>query len=94
MDTFCNANMFLIHVTEFPYNGIPYNRISTVCQFYYLQVSSKGLKKGSKIIGICAQRFHSVLYTDSAVLTFGLNAGQLGEWIEDWEGDSVTNKQD
>ncbi|CAC5394250.1 unnamed protein product [Mytilus coruscus] len=34
--------------------------------------------KGKQIKGICAGRFHSVVYTDSAVFTCGLNAGQLG----------------
>ena len=27
---------------------------------------------------MCAQRFHTVVYTNEAVFTFGLNAGQLG----------------
>ncbi|GFR20075.1 inhibitor of Bruton tyrosine kinase, partial [Trichonephila clavata] len=36
------------------------------------------LLKGKSIIGICAARFHSVIYTKDSVYTFGLNAGQLG----------------
>lgn len=36
------------------------------------------LWKGRQIKGICAGRFHSVVYTDNAVFTCGLNAGQLG----------------
>ena len=35
--------------------------------------------KGKIIIGVCAGRFHTVLYTRNSVFTFGLNAGQLGE---------------
>ncbi|XP_076077944.1 inhibitor of Bruton tyrosine kinase-like [Mytilus galloprovincialis] len=34
--------------------------------------------KGKQIKGICAGRFHSVVYTNHAVFTCGLNAGQLG----------------
>ncbi|GIY10667.1 inhibitor of Bruton tyrosine kinase [Caerostris extrusa] len=34
--------------------------------------------KGKAVIGICAARFHSVIYTKDSVFTFGLNAGQLG----------------
>ncbi|KAF8773228.1 Inhibitor of Bruton tyrosine kinase like protein [Argiope bruennichi] len=34
--------------------------------------------KGKAILGICAARFHSVIYTKDSVYTFGLNAGQLG----------------
>lgn len=34
--------------------------------------------KGKEIIGVCAARFHSVIYTKDCVYTFGLNAGQLG----------------
>ncbi|XP_064460638.1 inhibitor of Bruton tyrosine kinase-like [Ornithodoros turicata] len=34
--------------------------------------------KQKKIVGICAARYHSVVYTKDAVYTFGLNAGQLG----------------
>ncbi|XP_041354992.1 inhibitor of Bruton tyrosine kinase-like isoform X2 [Gigantopelta aegis] len=41
------------------------------------QVNTKVLK-GRKIVGVCAGRFHTVLYTCDAVYTFGLNAGQLG----------------
>ncbi|XP_013776392.1 inhibitor of Bruton tyrosine kinase-like [Limulus polyphemus] len=41
------------------------------------QLSLKFLK-GKEIVGVCAARFHSVLYTKDAVFTFGLNAGQLG----------------
>ncbi|ESO93242.1 hypothetical protein LOTGIDRAFT_82061, partial [Lottia gigantea] len=35
--------------------------------------------KGYNIMGICAGRYHSVVYSRDAVFTFGLNAGQLGE---------------
>jgi hypothetical protein len=35
--------------------------------------------KGVEIVGIGAGRFHSILFTNSAVYSFGLNAGQLGE---------------
>ena len=31
------------------------------------------------MIGICASRFHSVIYTKQELYTFGLNAGQLGK---------------
>lgn len=34
--------------------------------------------KGREIKGICAGRYHSVVYTNIAVFTCGLNAGQLG----------------
>lgn len=34
--------------------------------------------KGRTIQGICAQRFHTAVYTKDAIYTFGLNAGQLG----------------
>ncbi|KAK6170183.1 hypothetical protein SNE40_018638 [Patella caerulea] len=34
--------------------------------------------KGYRIIGVCAGRYHSVVYCSDAVFTFGLNAGQLG----------------
>lgn len=34
--------------------------------------------KGKEIIGVCAARFHSVIFTKDCVYTFGLNAGQLG----------------
>ena len=35
--------------------------------------------KGQEVLGISAGRFHSVVYTSSAVFTCGLNAGQLGK---------------
>jgi t-SNARE complex subunit (syntaxin) len=35
--------------------------------------------KGREIKGICAGRYHSVVYTNNAVFTCGLNAGQLGK---------------
>lgn len=41
------------------------------------QVTTK-YHKGKKILGVCASRFHTVMYTVDAVFTFGLNAGQLG----------------
>lgn len=34
--------------------------------------------KGRPVFGVCAGRFHTVLYTKDSVFTFGLNAGQLG----------------
>lgn len=34
--------------------------------------------KDKKVVGICAARYHTVVYTKDAVYTFGLNAGQLG----------------
>ena len=46
--------------------------------FVFQKISSKG-SKGKKFIGVCAQRFHSVVYTADSVLTCGLNAGQLGK---------------
>ena len=42
------------------------------------QVNGKQLK-GKVIKGVCGQRFHTVVYTDQSVFTFGLNAGQLGK---------------
>ena len=36
--------------------------------------------KGKTIEGVCAQRFHTVVYTKDAIYTFGLNAGQLGRF--------------
>ena len=33
------------------------------------------------MVGICAGRFHTVLYTKDGVFTFGLNAGQLGKLV-------------
>ncbi|KAH3735613.1 hypothetical protein DPMN_042148 [Dreissena polymorpha] len=40
-------------------------------------VSCKSLK-GKNVLGLAVGRFHSVIYTSSAVFTCGLNAGQLG----------------
>lgn len=34
--------------------------------------------KGRVVIGVCAGRLHSVLYTADGVFTCGLNAGHLG----------------
>lgn len=48
------------------------------CWFFLCQVNGKSLK-GRHIVGICAQRFHTVLYTVDTVFTVGLNAGQLGK---------------
>ncbi|XP_067126093.1 inhibitor of Bruton tyrosine kinase [Centruroides vittatus] len=36
------------------------------------------LIKNQEFIGVCAARYHTVLFTNDAVFTFGLNAGQLG----------------
>lgn len=36
------------------------------------------LLKGKRIIGMCAGRFHTVVYTADGVYTCGLNAGQIG----------------
>lgn len=47
--------------------------------FILLQIKTK-LPKGVEIVGISAGRFHSVFYTNSAVYSFGLNAGQIGEF--------------
>ncbi|KAJ9579143.1 hypothetical protein L9F63_024751 [Diploptera punctata] len=33
---------------------------------------------GDSVVGICATRFHTVIWGQKAVLTFGLHAGQLG----------------
>ncbi|KAJ8314789.1 hypothetical protein KUTeg_006939 [Tegillarca granosa] len=41
------------------------------------QVNTKNMK-GKSILGVCAGRFHTVIYTADSVYTFGLNAGQLG----------------
>lgn len=40
-------------------------------------ISMKFLKD-KKALGVCAARYHTVIYTKDAVYTFGLNAGQLG----------------
>lgn len=48
-----------------------------VIKLLSLQIHAKVLK-GKALRGVCAQRFHTVLYTDDAIFTFGLNAGQLG----------------
>ncbi|KAL8560153.1 hypothetical protein ACOMHN_021648 [Nucella lapillus] len=37
------------------------------------------LLKGRNILGVCAGRFHSVVYTVDGVYTCGLNAGQIGQ---------------
>ena len=41
------------------------------------QINSKALKNKT-IIGVSVGRFHSVIYTNHEIYTFGLNAGQLG----------------
>lgn len=41
-------------------------------------MNAKILLKGPALKHITAGRYHSVVTTDSAVYTFGLNAGQLG----------------
>lgn len=46
--------------------------------FICVQIKTK-LPKGVEIVGISAGRFHSVFYTNSAIYSFGLNAGQIGE---------------
>lgn len=38
------------------------------------------LLKGHTMIGCAAAKFHSVIYTKEAVFTFGLNAGQIGDY--------------
>ncbi|CAN7986704.1 unnamed protein product [Ixodes hexagonus] len=40
-------------------------------------ISMKFLKD-KKALGVCAARYHTVIYTEDAIYTFGLNAGQLG----------------
>ena len=45
----------------------------------WLQMNVK-LLKGRDILGGCAGRFHSVVYTADGVYTCGLNAGQIGQW--------------
>uniref|UniRef100_A0A8C1YIL2 Inhibitor of Bruton agammaglobulinemia tyrosine kinase n=1 Tax=Cyprinus carpio TaxID=7962 RepID=A0A8C1YIL2_CYPCA len=45
------------------------------------QVTSKSLK-GRSVIGVAAGRFHTVLWTQDAVYTLGLNGGQLGYLLE------------
>ena len=45
----------------------------------WLQMNMK-LLKGRDILGVCAGRFHSVVYTADGVYTCGLNAGQIGQW--------------
>ncbi|ELT94596.1 hypothetical protein CAPTEDRAFT_128118, partial [Capitella teleta] len=44
-----------------------------------MKSNSSPLLKGHQIIGVIARKFHTVLYTQEAVFTFGLNAGQLGK---------------
>lgn len=34
--------------------------------------------KDKKAVGVCAAKYHSVIYTEDGIYTFGLNAGQLG----------------
>ncbi|XP_033126307.1 inhibitor of Bruton tyrosine kinase-like isoform X2 [Anneissia japonica] len=45
-------------------------------------ISLKNLK-GKVIVGVAAGRFHTVLFSNDAVYTFGLNAGQLGHPKDD-----------
>lgn len=40
-------------------------------------ISMKFLKD-KKAVGVCAAKYHSVIYTEDGLYTFGLNAGQLG----------------
>lgn len=40
-------------------------------------ISMKFLKE-KKVVGVCAAKYHTVIYTEDSVYTFGLNAGQLG----------------
>lgn len=40
-------------------------------------LSMKFLKE-KKVVGVCAAKYHTVIYTEDGVYTFGLNAGQLG----------------
>lgn len=40
-------------------------------------LSMKFLKE-KKALGVCAAKYHTVIYTEDGVYTFGLNAGQLG----------------
>ncbi|KAK8765298.1 hypothetical protein V5799_032092 [Amblyomma americanum] len=40
-------------------------------------ISIKFLKE-KKAVGVCAAKYHSVIYTEDGIYTFGLNAGQLG----------------
>ena len=35
--------------------------------------------RNKTLTGVAAGRFHTVVYTNEALYTFGLNAGQLGE---------------
>jgi hypothetical protein len=42
-----------------------------------VQMNAKSLR-GYQIIGACARRFHTVVWSLDSVFTFGLNAGQLG----------------
>lgn len=44
------------------------------------QIHNKYLK-GKVFIGVTAARFHSAIYTNEELFTFGLNAGQLGWYI-------------
>lgn len=46
----------------------------------YLVPTKMNLKvlKGKAILGVCAGRYHSVIYTADGLYTCGLNAGQLG----------------
>jgi alpha-tubulin suppressor-like RCC1 family protein len=36
--------------------------------------------KGKKFIGVVAGKFHTVMFTESEVHSWGLNAGQLGRF--------------
>lgn len=43
------------------------------------QLNARNLR-GYGIVGVCARRYHSVIWAHEAVFTFGLNAGQLGQF--------------
>jgi inhibitor of Bruton tyrosine kinase len=45
-----------------------------------------------KVLGICAGRFHSVLWSERGVATCGLNAGQLGHVNQNKEPMIMTPK--
>ena len=49
--------------------------------FQFFQIQHKQLK-GKFMTGIAAARFHSAIYTRHELFTFGLNAGQLGMFID------------
>lgn len=46
-------------------------------------ISGYKFLKGIKLIGVCAATFHTVMYTEDKIYTFGLNAGQLGRVFSD-----------